>query len=421
MKKLLILDWSNNWRFYITNALEQLDCKVYLVMEENRPTPEFVVDELIIKDLYLEPLKHKREIISFIEEKGIDYIFTTEDELVELAATIAKEKRFITCPPEIVSLCMNKWEVRKKLEDNKMPMPFYKKVSSFNDFKEIIEQNTYPLVLKPIDGNFSNGAVKIDDNTSIKEAWDFAYKGTWDSPSGSRELIIEEYVSDDNKLISCEAIISNDRIDIIGLTEERQLKMGGKHIQKFIYDLLVVPAQIDESVQLKICDETKKIINILGLENCVVHVEFKIKDGEPKFIELNPRMAGGFVPELYRLAFGIDLAKIALMIACGEKIYEQELKKKHSKVSCVKFILPNTNGVIKNITYDKNIILKNNIDKFNLVLNKGDKFVFGELFGVGYVITTGSNADISIHQALNVSNNIKVVMENDSLVSNSPY
>lgn len=184
MKKLLILDWSYNWRFYITNALEQLDCKVYLVLEENRRTPESVVDKLIIKDLYLEPLKHKREITSFIEEKGIDYIFTTEDELVELAATIAKEKGFITCPPEIVSLCMNKWEVRKKLEDNKMPMPFYTKVSSFNDLKKITEQNTYPLVIKPIDGNFSNGAVKIDDNTSIKEAWDFAYKGTLNSPSG---------------------------------------------------------------------------------------------------------------------------------------------------------------------------------------------------------------------------------------------
>ncbi|MCY7569471.1 MULTISPECIES: ATP-grasp domain-containing protein [Bacillus] len=413
MKKLLILDWSYNWRFYITNALEQLDCKVYLVLEENRRTPESVVDKLIIKDLYLEPLKHKREITSFIEEKGIDYIFTTEDELVELAATIAKEKGFITCPPEIVSLCMNKWEVRKKLEDNKMPMPFYTKVSSFNDLKKITEQNTYPLVIKPIDGNFSNGAVKIDDNTSIKEAWDFAYKGTLNSPSGSRELILEEYVSDDNKLISCEAIIVNDRIDIIGLTEERQIKIRGKHIQKFIYDLLVVPAQIDENIQLKICDETKEIINILGLKNCVVHVEFKIKDGEPRFIELNPRMAGGFVPELYRLAFGIDLAKIALKIAFGEKIYEQELKKKHSKVSCVKFILPNADGVIENITYDKSVLLKNNIDKFNLVLNKGDKFVFGELFGVGYVITTGYNTDIAVQQAVKVSNNIKVVMESD--------
>ncbi|WJE39894.1 ATP-grasp domain-containing protein [Bacillus safensis] len=308
---------------------------------------------------------------------------------------------------------MNKWEVRKKLEDNKMPMPFYTKVSSFNDLKKITEQNTYPLVIKPIDGNFSNGAVKIDDNTSIKEAWDFAYKGTLNSPSGSRELILEEYVSDDNKLISCEAIIVNDRIDIIGLTEERQIKIRGKHIQKFIYDLLVVPAQIDENIQLKICDETKEIINILGLKNCVVHVEFKIKDGEPRFIELNPRMAGGFVPELYILAFGIDLAKIALKIAFGEKIYEQELKKKHSKVSCVKFILPNADGVIENITYDKSVLLKNNIDKFNLVLNKGDKFVFGELFGVGYVITTGYNTDIAVQQAVKVSNNIKVVMESD--------
>src|SRR5699024_109480 len=104
------------------------------------------------------------------------------------------------------------------------PMPFYKKISSFNDLKKIVEQNQLPLVLKPIDGNFSNGAVKIDDNTSIKEAWDFAYKGTLDSPSGSRELIVEEYLSDDNKLISCEAVIVNDKIEIIGLTEERQIK-----------------------------------------------------------------------------------------------------------------------------------------------------------------------------------------------------
>ncbi|MBG9549673.1 hypothetical protein ABE25_05445 [Cytobacillus firmus] len=69
----------------------------------------------------------------------------------------------------------------------------------------------------------------------------------------------------------------------------------------------LVPAQLDKDIQCSIEEQTKKIVSNLGLDNCLVHVEYKIKDGVPKFLEINPRIAGGLIPELFKIALGIDL------------------------------------------------------------------------------------------------------------------
>lgn len=308
MKRVLILDWSEEWRFYITRALEELNCEAFLAMEQFRATPSFIKGILIIKNLYKNPIEHLNKIIQYMEENNIDSIFTCEDELVELAAKVAESKNLITCPSKVINKCMNKFEVRRELECKDVKMPFYKKIQSINDLLSISKLIDYPIILKPIDGNFSNGAIKVNSPKAIEAAWEYAYKATFDSPSNSREIIMEEYLSDEDRVISCEAVIIERKVYIVGLTEERQRK----HIdisknETFIYDMMLVPAQLDKDIQCSIEEQTKKIVSNLGLDNCLVHVEYKIKDGVPKFLEINPRIAGGLIPELFKIALGIDL------------------------------------------------------------------------------------------------------------------
>lgn len=408
MKKLLILDWSEEWRFYLTSALESINCETYLVLSENREPPYFVKDSLVIKDLYEDPLSKLDRIISFIEKNNINAIYTNEDELTELASVIAEKKNFIACPSRVISKSMNKWIVRDELK-SVLDMPFYKKISSYNELLEESSDYSFPLVLKPIDGNFSNGAVKINNINSLEDAWKVAYQATFDSPSNSRELILEEYLSDDNRIISCEALIIDQKIEIIGLTEGIQKKYGDKtKNEKFIYDMVIVPAQLNVHIQKKIESQTIQIVRTLGINNCAVHVEFKIDNDEPKFIEINPRLAGGLIPELYKLAYGIDIAKLSLKIAIGERITESELKKSIFKTACLKFIVPNKNGIIKEISFDKKMLESANLDKYNFLLSNGEKYTIGEAYGIGYLIGSSDSRQEIIDKLNQISNNIKV-------------
>ena len=39
----------------------------------------------------------------------------------------------------------------------------------------------------------------------------------------------------------------------------------------------------------------------------------------PAIVEINPRLAGGFIPEIVRLASGIDIVREAIRLVVGEK------------------------------------------------------------------------------------------------------
>jgi biotin carboxylase len=76
------------------------------------------------------------------------------------------------------------------------------------------------------------------------------------------------------------------------------------------------------------------------------HVELRLTAKGPAIIEVNPRLAGGFIPELVRLAFGIDMIKETIRLAAGET---SDIKARRGMHASIRFVTPAQNGTIQAI------------------------------------------------------------------------
>ncbi|MFX0560980.1 ATP-grasp domain-containing protein [Tepidibacillus infernus] len=396
MKNILILDWSQEWRGYILDASRELGLNVYLILDRDRKLPDDIVDVYIIKDLYVNPVQWKDKICEFAVKSNIDGVFTNEDELSELASHIAKELKLVGPSPKSVRISMNKWETRNHLSKYNIPMPKYRKASTYDEFKEAVYDLGLPLVVKPIDGNFSMGASKVENLSELGSAWYTAYKATEDSPSLTREVIVEEYLDDEGRVITFESAIIDNIIYPVAITEELQFSIVKNNCKQFLYHGGLVPARVNTSISNDIIKVSTEILNALELNNVITHIEYKITKDGVRLLEVNPRMAGGFVPVLCKMALGIDLAKVALNIAMGDK---PVIKKQKIKYVGIKYYQVLKEGVVTNILGKNEMLNSPYVVDGNIIIKKGDYVKIGELPCLAYVITQHTNPESALENS----------------------
>lgn len=68
-----------------------------------------------------------------------------------------------------------------------------------------------------------------------------------------------------------------------------------------------------------------RVAEALGLRLGIFHVEFIVTRDGPRLVEVNPRIAGGAIPDLVRTATGISLFELLVRIFAGERIAPEKL------------------------------------------------------------------------------------------------
>lgn len=406
MRRIVLLDWSIEWRDYIMKAIEELGVEVLLILDRPRVVPDSVIKTLIIPNLYVDPISHRDKIIEEFKSYKIDGVFTNEDELIELSNSIAKELNLVYSEPEVIRLAMDKYATREILSNNGLSDIKYSKVKNITQLKEAINTLGLPLILKPICSSFSNGVTKIENINQIEYALERASKASIESPFGNDEFIVEEYIHDLGRVVTMEVAIINGVKSPLISTEERQneftLENGSKH---YIYDCVLVPSRISKNEYEEIIHTTNKIIDALGINNGIIHAEYKITRTGIKLIEINPRMIGGFIPEMIKYTSGIDIAKNALNIALNNKV---NLEMTKDNYGVLKFISPNKSGVIKSLEGFEEVSKLKGVVKIKKVLDVGSKFTLGETVGIGMVMCIGSTQEEVDKVAREVDNIIKI-------------
>ena len=95
------------------------------------------------------------------------------------------------------------------------------------------------------------------------------------------------------------------------------------------------PTTFSEEIKKDIEKVATQAIHAIGIQNGPVHVEMKVTDKGPKMIELGARMGGDFITtHLVPLSTGIDMMKLVIQNACGEKI---EIPKDQNLGSAIRF------------------------------------------------------------------------------------
>ncbi|MCP2167697.1 ATP-grasp domain-containing protein [Goodfellowiella coeruleoviolacea] len=79
------------------------------------------------------------------------------------------------------------------------------------------------------------------------------------------------------------------------------------------------PARLPEEQARGIADTAREAVRLLGLTWGPAHVEVRHTARGPAVVEVNPRLAGGMIPHLVRLATGRDLIAAVLGAALGRR------------------------------------------------------------------------------------------------------
>ena len=123
---------------------------------------------------------------------------------------------------------------------------------------------------------------------------------------------------------------------VVGLTR--------KHLGSAPYFVEVghdYPASVTPAVSRALRETVVRATALLGLGWGPLHLELRMHAGRAVVMEVNPRLAGGMIPELVRHAEGIDLLRETVRAVVGARPAIAPERHRHA---AIRFLVPSTGG-----------------------------------------------------------------------------
>jgi len=268
--------------------------------------------------------------------------------------------------------------MRMRCKDYKVSYPRFAVFQNLDQGLKALREIGSPVIIKPIKSGHSFGAIYVgsrDEEEFIKlfrrarsqldtkgdewmEFWNY-----------KDDYIMEEYL--EGKVVSVDGLIQDNKIFIIGNSEFVMSPLP-LLLQYHVY----IPGHIDEQKNKECFSLAKRIIRILGFNDCGFHCELKLTKKGPVLLEIAARPPGGDMLEGYQRAYGIDFAGMYLDIAIGKKI--KPFPPKIKKYVVQHGVLAAAEGVIKKVDgYNKIRQIKSITSFYSASRGTSINFTFG--------------------------------------------
>lgn len=261
-------------------------------------------------------------------------VTSSSEYYVATAAAVASRLGLPGAHPEAVRECRDKWKQRLRLEAAGAGAPEFRVAASGRAAVEAAREIGFPVVVKPVSGSGSVG-VKLCEQAGEVRAHAAALLR---QKRNERGQPLPRYVLVEQLIIGPEYSVETMGTEVIGVTSKRLGPLP--HFVEIGHDF---PAHFsgreEEIISQAACDALKA----LNLGWGPAHIELRLGSGGPKVIEVNPRLAGGFIPELVRLACGIDMIGETIRQVAGGA---PRLDRTRRRYASLRFILASEGGVL---------------------------------------------------------------------------
>lgn len=267
----------------------------------------------------------------------IDGVMTVGTDASKVVAAVANTLGLPGIKFEDAECASNKIKMRTRFKEHGVPIPEFFPVWSYSEAVDAFRKLKKPVVIKPADNMGARGVRRLDREEDLPEAFEEAKNN---SPSG--EIIMEEYMEGDE--LSIDSLVYNDEVFITGVADRII-----EYPPFFVETGHIMPSQKPREVIEEAINVMKKGIKALGINIGAAKGDIKVTKDGIKIVELAARLSGGFMSTYtFPYSTGINLMKVAIKIALGERPDEEELKPKWNKVSIERAIIPKP-GIIKEI------------------------------------------------------------------------
>jgi biotin carboxylase len=265
---------------------------------------------------------------------GIAGITSSSEYFILLAATLAHKFGLPGAPPEVIATCRDKQAQRTCLRQAGVGIPAFRSASSRRQAVEAAEDLGFPVVIKPVGGTGSIGVRLCADGDEVALHAGALLK----QKRNERDMAIPRRILVEELATGPEYSVETFGTRLIGITE--------KYIGKYPHFVEVghdYPAELTLADEELIWREVMRAAAALGLTWGPAHFELRLNSGGPKIIEVNPRLAGGYIPELVRLSTGIDLVAETIRVTLGREL---QFTKKSERHASIRFILSPRDGFL---------------------------------------------------------------------------
>lgn len=242
-------------------------------------------------------------------------VLTTCDYYLPAVALAARQLGLPGLSPQAMHVAVKKHLVREACRRAGIPGPAFRCVENASDAVRFAREVGFPLVVKPVDLCASEKVSAVHDEVELVRA----FERVTSEPTNSRAqlrprlALIESFV--DGPELCVETLSQGGRTTILGISGKTLsapplfLELGSH-----------VPADISSEEVERVSEYVKSVLAAMGYSRGLGHVEVRLTADGPYLIEVNPRMGGDYLSELYQHTSGIDIAALDVDLALGKPL-----------------------------------------------------------------------------------------------------
>ncbi len=193
----------------------------------------------------------------------------------------------------------------------------------------------------------------------------------------------------------------------------RVVAVTGKHLglaPNFIETGHDVPPVNAAMLPCSLDDAMARTIAAVSLGDAPAHVEFRVVGGRVTPIEINPRVAGGNIPKLVRLATGVDLVEQCLRFYAGLPLLTE------GRAGCpaaIRFLVAERPGTVTRTSGLEEALDEAGIVEAEFIRKPGDVLsIHGDFRDrAAYVIATGDTASTAAENAARALRRLRLSLE----------
>ncbi len=311
-----------------------------VVSDMNPDSPGFgVADDQIIASTYdvaasvCAAARYHREV------RPIDGVVCLAADVPHTVAAIADSLALPGIPVEVAERAMDKFAMKQRFRADGVAIPDFWLLESSAALATLIEQQGYPLVVKPVDSRGSRGVSLLTEMVDTVWAYSEAKKH---SPTG--RVMAEQFMA--GPQVSTESIVLDGKAHTVGFSD-RNYALMARYAPFFIEDGGSLPSHLDGEVQRAVCALVDEAARSLGVVNGVVKGDIVVTAGKPYVIELAARLSGGyFCTHEIPLNTGVNIVKAVIQLALGESVDSDDLVPKFMRPVAQRYLFPRPGKVV---------------------------------------------------------------------------
>ncbi|MFG2713698.1 pyridoxal-phosphate dependent enzyme [Streptomyces goshikiensis] len=283
-----------------------------------------------------------RAVTKAFEPGCIAGVSTTSEFYLGAAAALATAVGLPAQSEAAIAGCRDKGELRRTLERAGVGQPGFEVVRDGSAAAAAAARLGTPCVVKPVDDSGSTRVRRCDSPEQAaalaEEIVAVRTNGRGQATAG--RALVEEYLDAPEYSVETFGLDGDHRL--IGITEKTVT--GAPN---FVESRHIVPADLPDDVAREMERTVSAALTATGLGRGPAHTEVRLTGSGSAVIEINPRLAGGLIPELYRLATGVDLLAAQVRHATGA---DPVLPGGFARYAGIQFLLPTEAGVLERVT-----------------------------------------------------------------------